>query len=148
MRIRSVIAMTAMACCLVPALAASQDEARHYDNGPVWDFSMILTKPGHFDDYMKFVATTWKAEQEALKAKGVVLDYKVFTPVDPRDGEADIVLAVEYKNMGTFDTPLDQQDAITKQIFGSLTAAQKADMDRESIRTLKGDILTRQLILK
>ena len=147
MKFRSVIAVAAM-CLAAPAVAASQDEGRHYDNGPVWDFSMIQTKPGHFDDYMKFIATTWKAEQEALKAKGVVLDYKVFAPVDPRDGEADVVLAVEYKNMGSFDTPLDQQDAMAKQIFGSLTAAQKADIDRESIRTLKGDILTRQLILK
>jgi hypothetical protein len=146
MKFRSL--MLATAFTLSAAIAAPADEGRHYDNGPVWDFSMILTKPGHFDDYMKFVATTWKAEQEALKAKGVVLDYKVFNTVDPRDGESDIVLAVEYKNMATFDTPLDEQDKLTKQIFGSMTGAQKAGIDRESIRTLKGDVLTRELILK
>lgn len=130
------------------ATSAMAEDARPYDNGPVWDFSMVLTKPGHFNDYLKFVDTTWKAEQEAQKAKGQVLAYKVFSTVDPRDGEADLVLAVEYKNMAVFDTSLDEQDAMTKKLFGSLPAASKADMDRESIRTLKGDVLTRELILK
>jgi hypothetical protein len=138
----------AAASMLALSVAGSAQDARPYENGPVWDFSMILTKPGHFDDYMKFVDTTWKAEQEALKAKGTVLSYKVFNAVDPRDGEPDLVLAVEYKNMGVMDVSLDEQDVLMKKIFGSMPAANKADIDRESIRTLKGDILTRELILK
>lgn len=136
---------------LAPALlitAAMAEDARPYDNGPVWDFAMIQTKGGHFDDYMKFVSTQWRAEQEAAKAKGWVLDYKVFSVVDARDNEPDIILAVEYKNMGVMDTPLDENEALMKKVFGSLPASNKAAVDRESIRTLKGDILTRELILK
>jgi len=139
------------ALALVPALAltaAFADDARPYDNGPVWDFSMIQTKGGHFDDYMKFVATNWKAQQEAAKAKGWVLDYKVFSVTDPRDNEPDIILAIEYKNMGVFDVAIEEQEALTKKVFGSLPASNKAAVDRESIRTLKGDVLTRELILK
>lgn len=136
---------------LAPALfltASLAEDARPYDNGPVWDFSMIQTKGGHFDDYMKFVSTQWKAQQEAAKAKGAVLDYKVFAVTDARDNEPDIILAVEYKNMGVFDAPLDEQEAIQKKVFGSMSAANKLSVDRESIRTLKGDVLTRELILK
>lgn len=139
------------ALALVPALAltaAFADDARPYDNGPVWDFSMIQTKGGHFDDYMKFVSTQWRAEQEAAKAKGWVLDYKVFSVVDPRDNEPDIILAIEYKNMGVFDTSLDENEALMKKVFGSLPASNKAAVDRETIRALKGDVLTRELILK
>ena len=128
--------------------AASAEDARPYDNGPVWDVSAVLTKPGHYDDYMKYVATTWRAEQEALKKAGTVLDYKVLTTADPRDNEPDIWLMVEYKNMAAFDTPLDQQDAIMKKVYGSVAASNKGVADRESIRTLKGDMLTRELILK
>jgi len=139
------------AIALVPALAltaAAAEDARGYDQGPVWDFSMVQTKGGHFDDYMKFVTGQWKAEQEAAKAKGWVLDYKVFSVMDPRDNEPDIILAVEYKNAGVFDTPLAENDALMKQVFGSLPASNKAAVDRETIRTLKGDVLTRELILK
>ena len=139
------------ALALVPALAitsAFADDARPYDNGPVWDFSMIQTKGGHFDDYMKFVATSWRAEQEAAKAKGWVLDYKVFSVTDPRDNEPDVILAIEYKNMAVFDVSQDENDAMMKKVFGSLPASNKAAVDRETIRTLKGDVLTRELILK
>lgn len=138
----------ATAAMLASSVAALAEDAHPYDNGPVWDVSAILTKPGHFDDYMKFVATTWRAEQEAAKAKGMVLDYKVLSVADPRENEPDLYLMVEYKNMAAFDTPLDEQDAVTKKIFGSLPAANKSGIDRESIRTLKGDMLTRELILK
>jgi len=139
------------ALALMPALtitASWAEDARPYDQGPVWDFSMIETKGGHFDDYMKFVSTQWKAEQDAAKAKGWVLDYKVFSVMDPRENEPDIILAVEYKNAAVFDAPLDENDALMKQVFGSLPASNKAAVDRETIRTLKGDVLTRELILK
>jgi hypothetical protein len=143
--IASIFAGAAMLA--LPAVA-SADEARVYDNGPVWQIAYIQTKAGHFDDYMKFVSTTWKAEQEALKAKGMVLDYKVLSPQDPRDNEADLILMIEYKNMAAFDTPLDDMDAITKKLSGSITAANKAYADRDTIRTEKGQILTRELTLK
>jgi len=133
---------------LAMSVAAMAQDARPYDNGPVWDVGAVLTKPGHFDDYMKFVATTWKAEQEALKKAGLVLDYKVLTTQDPRDNEPDIWLMVEWKNMAAFDTPLDQQDALMKKVYGSVAAGNKGVADRETIRTMKGDMLVRELILK
>jgi hypothetical protein len=146
---KALVTMAAAAAAMVGACVSGlAQDARPYDQGPVWDFSMVLTKPGHFDEYMKFLDTTWKAEEEAMKAKGDVLDYKVFNAVDPRDGEPDLVLAVEYKNMAVFDNSLDEQDALMKKTFGSMPAANKADVDRESIRTLKGDVMTRELILK
>ena len=138
----------ASAALLGTSAAVLADDARPYDNGPVWDVSAVRTKPGHFDDYMKFLSITWRAEQEALKKKGVVLDYKILSAADPRDNEPDLYLMVEYKNMGAFDQPLDEQDALTKKLFGSMPAANKSDVDRESIRTLRGDMLTRELILK
>ena len=139
------------ALALAPALvfsAAFADDARPYDNGPVWDYSMVQTKGGHFDDYMKYVATQWKAQEEAAKAKGWVLDYKVFHVSDPRDNEPDLILAVEYKNMAAFDLSLDDRDALVKQVFGSIPASNKSAVDREMIRTLRGRVLTRELILK
>jgi hypothetical protein len=97
---------------------------------------------------MKYVATKWRALNEELKKQGQVLDYKVLTVADPRDNEPDLYLLVEWKNMAAFDTPLDQQDAMTRKLFGSVADANKAGMDRETIRTLRGDMLTRELILK
>jgi hypothetical protein len=123
-------------------------EERVYDNGPVWDVASVQTKPGHFNDYMKFISTTWRAEQEMLKKEGYVLDYKVFVVVDQRDNEPDVTLAVEYKDMAAYDLPLDKQDAMTKQMFGSMMGGDKSAIDRETYRTLRGDTLLRELVFK
>jgi hypothetical protein len=143
-----IASISACGALLTLPAAASADEPRTYDNGPVWSIAYIQTKAGHFDDYMKFVSTTWKAEQEAFKAKGLVLDYKVLAPQDPRDNEPDLILMIEYKNMAAFDVPLDDLDAVTKKLSGSITAANKAYADRDTIRIEKGQLLTRELILK
>ncbi len=36
-----------------------------YSEGPVVNVSRIRTADGHFEEYMNFVATKWKQEQEA-----------------------------------------------------------------------------------
>jgi hypothetical protein len=145
---RKFFAVLAGSAALAALATAAYAQERVYDNGPVWDVTAVKTKPGHFDDYMKFVSTTFRAEQEAMKKEGYVLDYKVFAVTDARDNEPDVFLAVEYKNMEAFDIPLDKQEAMAKTIFGSMTAANKADIDRESLRTLRGDTLMRELIFK
>ncbi|MFZ0036893.1 MAG: hypothetical protein WAK91_05705 [Candidatus Acidiferrales bacterium] len=144
---KSIFAFAACVAFAGFATAVGAQE-RVYDNGPLWDVASIQTKPGHFNDYMKFVSTTWRAEQEQLKKDGYVLDYKVFNIVDARDNEPDVILAVEYKNMAAYDLPLDKQDALTKKLFGSMGGGDKAAIDRESFRTLRGDTLMRELSFK
>jgi hypothetical protein len=131
--------------CGSAALAA--DPPRIYDNGAVWEISYITTKPGHFDDYMKYLAGPWRATQEALKSKGAVLDYKILNLTDVREGEADVMLMVEWKNMAAFDAPPAAQDALTAQVFGSVAAANQGGIDREAIRHVGSDVLTREIVL-
>ena len=77
-----------------------------------------------------------------------MLDYKVMSAVDARDNEPDVILMVEWKNMAQFDTPLDQIDAMRRKMFGSMSAANTSDVERETIRTQHGSIMLRELILK
>ena len=121
---------------------------RGYDNGPVWSVQNIQTKDGHYDDYMRFVTTKWKAQEEALKKAGYILDYKVFVTIDPRDNEPDIALVSIFKNMATMDISLDQQDAMAKQMSGSIENADKEQQDRGALRTVRGGALLRELKLQ
>ena len=139
-----IVASTAL--LITPALAAGDGPS--FENGPVWDFTMIQTKDGHFDDYMHWVATDWKRQEEAMKKAGVIVDYRVYLVSNPRQGEADIVLAQEFKNMASFDTPVAQQYALQAKIAGSLAKANQQQAARGSIRTIQSDVLTREAILK
>jgi hypothetical protein len=144
-----VLSACALACALAagPAMAADAN-APNFENGPVWDFAQVQTKDGHFDDYMKWLSTEWKAQEEALKKAGVIVDYKVYLVQNVRQGEPDILLAQEYKNMAAFDTPVAQQYAMQAKIAGSIAKSNQEQAARGSIRTILGDVLTREAVLK
>lgn len=129
-----------------PAFAA--DDGPTYETGPVWDFSQVQTKDGHFDDYMAWLDTGWKAQEEALKKAGIIIDYKVYLVENPRQGEPDLVLAQEYKNMAAFDATVAQQYAMQAKIFGSLPKANADQAARGSIRTIMGEVRMREAVLK
>jgi len=141
-------AFAVSASLLATSALAADDNAPSFENGPVWDYAAVKTKDGHFDDYMKWLSTEWKRQEEALKQAGVIMDYKVFVVTDPRDNEPDVYLAQEYRNMAAFDTPLSQQYALFARISGPLTQASHEQQARGAIRTLMGDTMVREAILK
>jgi hypothetical protein len=119
-----------------------------YSNGPVWDVVHIRTKDGRTDDYLKWVDTAWKAQEEALIKGGYAIGYKVYMVVDPREGEPDILLCTEFKNMAAMDTPVAEAYAFMAKQYGSATKANQEEVDRGSLRTVMGDVLIRELDLK
>jgi hypothetical protein len=136
------------ASTLLAAAPAFADDQPTYDKGPVWDFGQVKTVDGHFDDYMKWLSTEWKAQEEALKKAGRILDYKVLLVADPRQGEPDIILATEYKNMAEFDRSTADEYAMQAKISGSVAKANTDQAARSSIRTILGDMVTREAVLK
>ena len=139
-------AFTALALLAAPTLASAEDPV--YDKGPVWDYGQIKTVDGHFDDYMKWLAGPWQEQQEALKKAGYILSYKVLLVADPRKDEPDIILATEYKNMAAFDTTTKEEYAMGEKIWGSLSKASQEQAARGAIRTIMGDMVVREAILK
>jgi hypothetical protein len=127
-----------------PALA----QEHPYTEGPVVNVARIRTENGHFDDYMKYVATTWKAEQEASKKAGYIVDYQVIT-VEPRGpDDADLLLITTYKNWAALDGQIEKGDAIAKQIEGSVAASNQGALDRNKIRRVLGSSTMQVLNLK
>jgi hypothetical protein len=97
---RYLIAALGASALLASAPVFAADDAPAFEKGPVWDFAQIKTIDGHFDDYMKWVSTEWKAQQEALKKAGRIIDYKVYIVADPRQGEPDIILVLLSHKIG------------------------------------------------
>jgi hypothetical protein len=145
---KRVLAAAALSAAFLAVPFSAMAQAPPYSNGPVWDVSQIRTKDGRFDDYIKWVSTAWKAQEEALMKAGYIIGYKVYTVVDPRDGEPDILLCTEYKNMAVMDTPVAQMYAWAAKHLGSTKQQNQGEVSRGSMRTVMGDVLMRELILK
>lgn len=137
---------TAALFAAAPAFAA--DEGPVFETGPVWDFTQVQTKDGHFDDYMAWLDSAWKTQEEALKKAGIIIDYKVYLVDSPRQGEPDLVLAQEYKNMAVFDRSVADGYALQAKIFGSIPKSDADEAARGSVRTIQGVVRMREAVLK
>lgn len=129
------------------AATALADEGRVYDEGPVVEVTYVRTAPGHFDDYMKFLATTYRKVMEANKAAGLILDYNIYqaTPRSPQD--PDLVLTTVFANMAALDR-LEDFEAVSAKVVGSMETQSQGARDREALREVLGSQLMRKLVLK
>jgi hypothetical protein len=119
-----------------------------FTEGQVVNVSAIRTEYGKFDEYMKYLDTTWKAEQEAAKKAGYINSYRVIT-VEPRgENDPDLYLVINYKNWAAMDELTARGDAFAKQVEGSVAASNQGAVDRGKIRRVVGSWTGRELLLK
>ena len=131
----------------VTSVAAVADD-HAYTDGPVVNVAAIRTEYGKFDDYMKYLDTTWKAEQEAAKKAGYITSYRVVTVEARGENDPDIYLVINYKNWAAFDGATAKGDAIAKQVEGTLATSNQGAVDRGKIRRVLGSWTGQELDLK
>jgi hypothetical protein len=116
----------------------SYADGRRYNDGSVVNVAAIRTVDGHFDDYMQWLATTWKKQEEAAKKAGLILSYRVLVAEARQPNDPDIYLITEFKNWAALDGLGGKLDAVSTQIEGSLEKASQSEADRGKIRTVLG----------
>ena len=148
MKINRQIALCAAFVGLAITSQAALADDHAYTEGSVVNVAAIRTEYGKFDDYMKYLDTTWKAEQEAAKKAGDIISYRVIT-VEPRgENDADIYLVINYKNWAAFDGATAKADAIAKQVEGTLAKQNESAVGRSKIRRVLGSWTGQELELK
>ena len=146
-RMKSLFAATAMLAALATPVAVQAQDVS-YKPGSVWEASRIDVLPGQFQNYMDYLATTWKKNQELAKAEGIVLDYHVLSTDNARAGEPDLILIVEYKDYFT----TAQQEAFSKKVNAMMAMDERkqatANGERGKMRELMGSVEYQELVLK
>jgi hypothetical protein len=113
-------------------------DGRDYNDGPVETVTFIRTVDGHFDDYMHWLATTYKKQQEAAKAAGLITGYQVLVAQPHTPQDADVILVTEFKNFAALDHLGSKLDQVSTKIEGSIEKANQGEADRAKIRTVLG----------
>jgi hypothetical protein len=134
------LAVLACAVCVADELP--------YKEGTVTQVSSIKIKEGHFLDYWTFLSTSWRQEMDAAKKQGIVVSYTIMQANPKTPQEPDLYLVVEYPNLAALDGIDEKMGAIDKKIWGSLKQAGQSDAARDSIRTVLGSELVRELKFK
>jgi hypothetical protein len=122
--------VTLAACAALAVVGAGLVRAQSdapYTEGPVWGITMVKTKPGMSDDYLKTLAKIYKSTNDEMKKQGLIMD---------------------YKNMAAFDGLREKADPIADKILGSEDAQRQGAIKRMEIREIMGNKLMREVTLK
>ncbi len=140
--------LIASALLLATIATAAFADGTDFNDGLVVSRTAVRTADGHFDDYMHWLDTVWKKQEEAAKKAGILTDYKVLVaqPRGPQD--ADIYLIEFYPSWATFDGIGHKMDAISNQIWGSVKESDTEEADRGKIRTILGSEVMQEAELK
>ncbi|HYC08699.1 MAG TPA: hypothetical protein VEC10_03620 [Steroidobacteraceae bacterium] len=147
-RLTQRLCASAALVALATLSSAAYADGRNYNDGPVVNVSFVRTVDGHFDDYMQWLATTWKKQEEAAKKAGLILSYEVDVAQPQSPNDADVILIVRFKNWAALDGLGSKLDAVTAQIEGSLEKANQAQAGRAKIRTILGSTTVQVAELK
>lgn len=141
---KTLLAGAVMLMAVTPAIAQESS----YKPGTVWEAGRIDVLPGQFENYMDWLAGQWKKIQELGKAEGIIVEYHVLAANNPRAGEPDLILIVEYKDYQT----TAQQEAFNKKVNAMLASDDRkqsaASGERSKMRESLGSVQYQELILK
>jgi hypothetical protein len=141
--------LTGIMLAILAFLPFSAIAQSSHTEGPVSQVVSIRVTAGHMDQYMAYLADTWKKDQEALKAAGVILGYAVYSTTPRSPDDPNLYLVTQLANMAALDGLDARSDAVRAKATGVTTeAAEKAMAERNAIRTLVGQEVIRELQLK
>jgi hypothetical protein len=131
-----------------PSPSASSASGVPYAEQSVWNISLVKTKPGLDDDYLRSIAQTFKGTMEEEKKQGLIMDYKVLIGDASDRNDFNILLMVEYKNMAAFDGLREKTEPIMAKVMGGQDAQRQLAVKRLDVREILGTKTMREVILK
>jgi hypothetical protein len=143
---KTIYILVVVALCTFISSAKSQ-VGKTYEEGQVTEVTYLKIEYGKFDEYVKWLRSTWKPTMEAEKKAGLIVEYKVFSMRPKSPNEPNVILMITYKNMAGLDRAAEEE-AVTEKVIGTADVQNRARVERNEYRTVLGSELIRELILK
>ena len=127
---------------------ASGGSSAPYTEGSVWILSMVKTKTGLGDEYLKQITGTVKPVYDEAKKQKIILSYKILDGEASSPHDFNILILVEYPNMAAFDTLRDKMDPLLAKVMGSEEQRKDMAVKRLDVREILGTKTMREITLK
>ena len=142
------VILTVIALSTVGARFCFAQSDAPYTEGTVWNITMVKTKSGMTDEYLKGLAKTLKGSLEEAKKQNLVVDYKILLGDAATPQDFNILIMVESKNMAAQDNAREKFDPIARKVVGTTDQQQAIQVKRLDIREIMGTKLMREITLK
>jgi hypothetical protein len=128
--------------------AASAPTGAPYTEGSVWEISMIKSKPGMDDDYLKQLSGALKPIYEEEKKAKIILDYKILIGDAANRDDYNILIMVQYANMAALDGLREKTEPIMSKVMGGEDQRRQLAVKRLDVREILGAKTMREITLK
>jgi hypothetical protein len=142
-----ILTLTLTIAVMFSGIASAQSDAP-FTEGSVWQITMVKTKYGMTDDYLKGLAKTFKGTLEEAKKQGLIMDYKILIGDSASPHDFDILLMTESKNMASLDNTREKFDPIARKIEGNPDQQRDTAVKRVDLREILGNKTMREITLK
>lgn len=136
-----------VATLLLLSVSVYAQMSRPWHDGSVWQLAFIRVKPGMDTAYLTYLTGDWKKEQEAMKAEGMILSYKVIVTEGHTPGDWNMILMTEFKDLATMEANQGKADALAQRTIGNDEKQMQGYKERLEIREVMGTRLAREINL-
>lgn len=144
---RKLMLMTAIAAGLAFATpAAAQENA--YTPGTYMTVQGIMIEDGQFENYMDYIASTYRRSQDFARQQGWITSYRIFSNVNRRAGEPDLYLLTESPRMATPQEDVARERQLNAHMAQTTRQATEQSGRRVTMRKLGSNILLQELNLQ
>ena len=140
-----IFAMGAAVAIALATPAVAQES--NYTPGNYVTVSMIDILPGQTENYMDYLAGEYRKNAEYRKSKGWITGYRILANVNARDGEPDLYLMTEFKEMATRTEELARDKEMDAFMQSDARRMATASGARVTMRTQKGSMLLQEMML-
>ena len=145
----AITSLTVVFACFAQTNATNtKGSSAPYNEGQVWTLTMIKTKTGLGDEYLKQITQTVKPVYEEEKKQKIILDYKILNGEATSPKDFNILILVEYPNWAAFDNLRDKMDPIVEKVMGAEDKRRETAVKRLDIREILGTKTMREITLK
>lgn len=111
---KKVTLLAILFCCCLGFVKQAQAQ-ENYTEGPVWVINYYRTKPGKFDEYMKFLRANYAKTVPKQKQAGIIVDSKVLlNPTVSGDDDWDVAIAYLYSDFSKLNFNQAVEDQLQK----------------------------------
>jgi len=123
---KKITLLAILICCSLGFVQQAQAQ-ENYTEGPVWVIDYYRTKPGKFDDYLKYLRSNYAKNVAKQKQAGIIVDSKILiNPTVSGPDDWDVAVAYLYSDFGRLNYNQATEDELQK-IQAEITGEKNKD---------------------
>lgn len=119
-----------------------------YTPGTYMTVQGISIEDGQFENYMDYLAASYRRSQDFARRQGWITNYRIFQNVNRRSGEPDLYLITEAARLPTPQEDVERERQLNAYMEQTTRQATEQSGRRVTMRRLGSNILLQELNLR